>query len=66
MDNYLLSDILIKSIIIMFGCYLVMKGKHLKTSSYKRETAKISPNAMIVLGIVVIVSNGLLLIDSSL
>ncbi|GLX80497.1 hypothetical protein tinsulaeT_38370 [Thalassotalea insulae] len=66
MDNYSLADILIKSIVIMLGCYFVMRGKQLKTSNNKQEATMLPPNTMIILGMVIIISNGYLLLDNFL
>jgi len=65
MDSYSLADIAIKCILIIVGLYLIIRGKNAK-SNVGNQQELIPPNALMVLGVVIIVTNAYFIIAAVL
>ncbi|MCH1929929.1 hypothetical protein [Shewanella acanthi] len=58
MDPYLLAGVMINLFMICIGGYMVIRGKALKANLVNQGTA-ISPNALIIIGVLLISINAL-------
>jgi hypothetical protein len=61
MDSHFLAGVVINLILVCLGGYLVMRGKSLKSNLTNQKTM-VSPNALIIIGVLLIIINVLQII----
>jgi hypothetical protein len=61
MDSHFLASVVINLVLICVGGYLVMRGKALKSDLTNQQTM-VSPNALIIIGVLLIAINALQII----
>ena len=65
MDSYTLADIAIKCMLVIVGLYLIIRGKNAKRNVGAQQEL-IPPNALMVLGVVIIVTNAYFIFEAVL